>query len=247
MAANIDQISNGRFELNLVSAWWRDEMLKYTGSWLDHKDRYARSEEFLQVLSGMWQTTKENPFSFDGEHYQIKEALLSPKPLQSGRVPIYAGGESEQGRTMIAKHCSGYLMHGDSPEVIVSHISDMNQRRERNDLPKLNYGMAAYMICRETEKEAQDELKAITDVSSSPEARHSYEDFVSQSKLRSSISIEDYSVSNRGLRPGLVGTPEQILERIHAYENAGLEFMLIQASPMLEEIETIGQSIIPQL
>lgn len=245
MAANIDQISKGRFELNLVSAWWKEEMAMYTGGWLDHTARYQRSTEFLKVLHGMWRSSKEEPFSFAGEFYQVKEALLNPKPLQNQCVPIYAGGESEVGREMIAEQCSGYLMHGEKPELIAEHIENMNERRRRLDKPQLSYGMAAYVICRETENEAQDELKRITNVDDNPNARHSYDDFVSQSKLRSNISLEDYSVSNRGLRSEFVGTPEQIAEKMLAYKKVGLDFCLIQCSPMLDDLKIVGEKVLP--
>ena len=247
MAANIDNISCGRFEINLVSAWWRREMEMYTGSWLAHESRYARSSEFIKILQGMWNKGPDG-FSFEGEFYKVQNAILSPRPMQNyGGIPIYAGGESDQGREMIASSCHGYLMHGDSPESISQNIQDMNQRRTQYDKPPLNYGMAAYVICRETEKEALDELRAITNIDNSPQARHSYEDFVKQSKLKTKVSLEDYSVSNRGLRPKLVGTAEQILERIDLYKKQGLDTLLIQASPMLEDIDIIGEKIILNL
>ncbi|SMF29790.1 LLM class flavin-dependent oxidoreductase [Pseudobacteriovorax antillogorgiicola] len=246
MAANIDQISGGRFEINLVSAWWRREMEMYTGSWLDHSSRYSRSSEFIQILQGMWKNGPEG-FSLSGDYYQVNEAILSPKPVQVPGIPIFAGGESDAGRNMIAQYCDSYLMHGDEPDHIARNIADMNERRAKFGDKPLSYGMAAYMICRETEEEAERERKSITDVDQSPEARHSYQDFIQQSQLKTKISIEDYSVSNRGLRPGLVGTPEQIIERIKIYESLGLDTLLIQASPMLEELDRIGTAIIPHV
>lgn len=244
MAANIDQISKGRFEINLVSAWWREEMEMYAGEWLDHSFRYQRSTEFLDVLQGLW---RQDYWSYQGQFYQIKNCVLQPKPLQANGIPVFAGGESDEGRELIASRCDSYLMHGDSLEVIADHIQDMKKRRTQYDKDDLNFGMAAYMICRETEAEAQAELQAITNVNSSAKALHSYQDFVSQSQLRTKITLEDYAVSNRGLRPGLVGTPEQILEKLAKYRAVGLDLLLIQCSPMLEDIELIGKKVLPQL
>ncbi|MFW7377352.1 MAG: LLM class flavin-dependent oxidoreductase [Oligoflexus sp.] len=242
MAANIDHISQGRFEINLVSAWWREEMEMYAGEWLDHSVRYQRSAEFIDVLQGLWQ---KDHWSYQGQFYQVKDCVMQPKPVQAGGIPIYAGGESDQGRDLIASRCDSYLMHGDAVEVIAENIRDMQQRRAKLSKPELTYGMAAYMICRDTEEEARQELAAITNVHASAKALHSYQDFVSQSQLRTKISIEDYSVSNRGLRPGLVGTAEQIVARLKAYEAAGLDLVLIQCSPMLEDLERIGTKILP--
>ena len=246
MAANIDHISDGRFEINLVSAWWRREMEMYTGEWLDHANRYQRSSEFIQVLQGMWKEQNKT-FNFHGDFYNVNEGILAPKPKQQPSIPIFGGGESNEGRDMIARFCSSYLMHGDEPEVIAENIRDMNERRQRYDGPPLQYGMAAYVICRDSQKEADKELRSITDVNQNAASLHSYDDFIKQSKLRTEISIEDYSVSNRGLRPQLVGTPEKILSRIKQYQDIGLNMLLIQASPMLEEIDIIGKKILPKL
>ncbi|MEO1512763.1 MAG: LLM class flavin-dependent oxidoreductase, partial [Planctomycetota bacterium] len=79
MAANIDHISGGRFELNLVSAWWQRELEMYANAWLDHADRYRRSAEFVRVMRGGW---GEARFSFDGAFYKTTDLILSPKPVQ---------------------------------------------------------------------------------------------------------------------------------------------------------------------
>src|SRR5207249_10775933 len=90
-AATIDHISSGRFTLNVVSAWWQVESDMYGGSWVQHDERYARTEEFLAVLKGMW--TKDE-YSLEGRYYTIKNARLAPKPVQKPWPVLYAGGES---------------------------------------------------------------------------------------------------------------------------------------------------------
>ncbi len=244
MAANIDHISKGRFELNLVSAWWKEEMEMYTGAWLDHTERYKRSAEFARVMKGLW----ANPtFNFEGQFYSTRHAVLSPKPVQSPRPPIWAGGESDEGRDMIAAECDGYLMHGDTPSAIGSLIEDMRRRRERLGGAPLNFGMAAYIICRDTEAEARREYQRVIDVHADHKSYETYQAFVSGSKLRTNISLEDYSVSNRGLRPALVGTPKQIAEKLAAYERIGIDVILAQCSPMHEDVQIIGERLLPLL
>ncbi len=75
------------------------------------------------------------------------------------------------------------------------------------------------MIVRDTEEEAQAELARVLDVRADPAAYASYQDFVAGSQLESQVSLEEYSVSNRGLRAGLVGTPAQVRDRLKAYED----------------------------
>ncbi len=244
MAANIDQMSGGRFEINLVSAWWKEEMEMYIGQWLEHSQRYRRSREFLQIMKGVW---TEPTFSYNGEFYRVQNCVLEPKPLQKPWPPIYAGGESEEARDMIATECDAYLMHGDSVEVIAKNIADMRARRAGFSDRPLRFGMAAYLICRGSEVEAQAELERITRVREDLDSHHSFADFVTQSQLRTKLDLKDYSVSNRGLRPNFIGTPEQIVERVRAYEEVGLDLILLQCSPMREELERIGTQILPAL
>jgi len=66
---------------------------------------------------------------------------------------------------------------------------------------------------------------------------------VEGTQLEQQLRLEDYSVSNRGLRSGLVGTPEQIAERIAAFERAGVELLLLQFSPQLEEMERFAKCV----
>ena len=107
----------------------------------------------------------------------------------------------------------------------------------------LTFGVSGYVICRDTEAEARAEL-GILDVRSSPEAYALLPDFISGSQLESQVSLEEYSVSNRGLRSGLIGTPDQIIERIRAYAHAGVGLLLLQFSPQREEMARFGKSVI---
>ncbi len=239
-AANIDQISNGRLSLNVVSSWWAEEAKKYGVAFEQHDDRYARTSEWLDILNGAW--TQDN-FSYAGKYYRVDTNLLQPKPISRPRPVIYAGGESEAAKQLIAEKCDAYVMHGDSPEKIQARIADLSQRRERLNLPPMQYGVAGYAIVRETEREAQEELRRITDVKQSAAGYANYQQWLANTQLEQRVSLEDYSVSNRGLRSGLVGTPEQVAERVAEFERAGTNLLLLQFSPQLEEMERFAASV----
>lgn len=242
MAANIDQISHGRFTLNVVSAWWAEEARQYGMAFVEHDERYARTAEFLAILKGLW--TQEQT-TVDGKYNQVHDAYLAPKPVQRPWPRLYAGGESPAAKELIARECDAYLMHGDDLATVSGKIADMRDRATR--LGKtMQYGMAAYIICRDTEAEAQAELDRITDVKVAA-GYSGFKDFTTMSQLERELSLRDYSVSNRGLRPNLIGTPHQIAVRMQAYADAGLDLFLIQCSPMLEEIERIGRQVLPLL
>jgi FMNH2-dependent dimethyl sulfone monooxygenase len=241
MAANIDNISGGRFTLNVVSAWWEQEMREYGGSWVAHDQRYERTREFIEVMRGMW---TEDEFSYEGKYYKVDKAHLEPKPVQKPWPVIYAGGESEEAKQMISRYCDSYLMHGDPPGNVRPKVEDMRRRREELGLKPMNYGIAGYAICRNNEAEVRQEIDRITDVKDKA-GYFGFKDFTTQSKLERELSLRDYSVSNRGLRTGLTGTAEQIAERIIEFRDAGVDMFLLQMSPMLEEIERFGEEVIP--
>jgi FMNH2-dependent dimethyl sulfone monooxygenase len=242
MAANIDHLSNGRFTLNIVSAWWEEEARQYNGIFTEHDERYDRTQEFIDVLKGMW---KEDIFNYKGKFYEIKNAKLWPKPIQRPNPILYAGGESERGKQVISSSCDAYVMHGGTVDEIEKKIENMKQLREAAGKNQFtSFGMAAYVVCRETEVEAYAELERITDVKESS-AYDGYNDFVSKSQLEHQLQAYDYSVSNRGLRPNLIGTPEQIATKILEYEKVGLNLLLLQCSPQLEEMERFAKQVMP--
>jgi FMNH2-dependent dimethyl sulfone monooxygenase len=241
-AANIDQISGGRLTLNVVSSWWADEARKYGVSFEQHDDRYARTSEWLNVLDGVW---SRNHFSYVGKYYRVEDNVLEPKPVSKPRPCLYAGGESAAAKDLIAKKCDAYLMHGDPPERVGEKIADLRGRRARHaDLAPMKFGVAGYAIVRETEREAQEEVRRITDVKQSAAGYANYQQWLAGTQLERQVSLEDYSVSNRGLRSGLVGTAEQVAERVAAFEAAGVDLVLLQFSPQLEEMERFAAAVI---
>jgi FMNH2-dependent dimethyl sulfone monooxygenase len=241
-AANIDHISGGRISLNVVSSWWKDEAEKYGVQFEQHDDRYARTEEWLTVVDNVW---KQDHYSFEGKYYKVKDNVLQPKPVASRPRPfIYAGGESEKAKDLISTQCDGYVMHGDTPETISRRIADMQERRERKKLPPMQFGVAAYSIIRNTEGEVKKEIDRITNVKEGTAGYNNYQQWLSGTQLEQRVSMEDYSVSNRGLRSGLTGTPQQVQDRIGEFERAGVDFFLLQCSPQLEEMERFSEAII---
>jgi FMNH2-dependent dimethyl sulfone monooxygenase len=240
-AANIDHISNGRLTINVVSSWWADEARQYGVAFEQHDDRYSRTSEWLDVLDGVW---KQDHFSFSGKYYRLENNILEPKPVAKPRPTLYAGGESPAAKELIAEKCDAYLMHGDPPERVAEKIAEMRNRREKHALPPLKFGVAGYAIVRETEQEAQDELRRITDVRQSAAGYANYQQWLAGTQLEQQVSLHDYSVSNRGLRSGLVGTPEQVAEKLAAFEAAGVDLVLLQLSPQLEEMERFGEAVI---
>ncbi len=240
-AANIDRISGGRLSLNVVSSWWAEEARQYGVQFDQHDERYERTREWLTVVDGLW---SQPQFSFSGRFYQIDNAIMEPKPLTRPRPTIYAGGESETARGLISSLCDAYVMHGDAPSIIARRVDDMRRRREQAGRPPLTFGVAGYTIVRDSEAEAQHERERITDVKQTAAGYGNYQQWLANTQLEQRVSLEDYSVSNRGLRSGLVGTPEHVLAQVHAFEHAGVDLLLLQCSPQFEEMERFARQVI---
>src|ERR1051325_9791515 len=251
-AATIDRISGGRLALNVVSAWWKHEARSYGAQFDEHDDRYARTQEWLAVVDGAWSHSR---FSHAGRYYNHQDIVLEPKPVSRPgrrRPTIYAGGESESAKNLIARYCDAYVMYGDPPERIAPKIADMRSRRARAaeesgiDLPPMTFGVAGYTIVRGSDVEARREVERITNVGEGSPGYGNYQDWIANTKLEQRVSLEDYSVSNRGLRAGLVGTPDQVSDQVGAFESAGVDLLLLQCSPQLEEMERVSEQGICQ-
>src|SRR6266853_6626223 len=123
-------------------------------------------------------------------------------------------------------------------------IADMSSRRDQLGLPPMRFGVAGYTIVRENEAAARQEQERITDVKRSASGYENFQQWLAGTQLDQALALEDYSVSNRGLRSGLVGTPERVAERVAAFEAAGVDLLLLQCSPQYEEMERFAEAVI---
>ena len=165
----------------------------------------------------------------------------------AGRPTLYAGGESETAKNLIAQKCDAYLMHGDDPRTIAAKTEDMRTRRAQHPhLPPMVFGVTGYCIVRDSEAEANREVDRITaqpDPTHSPAGFANFQQWITGSKLEKQISLRDYSVSNRGLQSGLIGTPEAVAQRLADFEGAGCSLVLLQSSPQHEEMARFAEQV----
>ena len=238
--STLETIAPGRTSLNVVSSWWKDEASQYGAPFDVHDARYTRTDEWLEVLTRL---LSEDTVTHHGALYDLDGCVLEPKP--AALPTVYMGGESPKAKDVISRRGTAYVMHGDPPEVIAAKVQDMESRRLAAGRPEpFRYGVSGYVVVRDTEEQAQAELARILDVQASPQGYASYQDFVAGSQLESQVSLEEYSVSNRGLRAGLIGTPAQVAQRIRDYAAAGVDLMLLQFSPQREEMARFGDQVI---
>ena len=122
--STLDTIAPDRLSLNVVSSWWKDEAAQYGAPFDVHDARYARTQEWLDVVGRL---LREETVTHDGPLYQLAGTVLEPKPARV--PPIYMGGESPKAKEVIAQQADAYVMHGDAPEVIAAKIADLAARR----------------------------------------------------------------------------------------------------------------------
>lgn len=246
-AATIDALSGGRFCVNVVSGWFKEEFLRLGEPWLDHDERYRRSSEFIDVLSGLW--TGE-PFTFQGDFYRVKELALRPRPVSQPRPEIFQGGNSKAARSMAARKADWYLMNGDTPEGAKRQIEEITAlAAESGRRPR--FGINAFAIVRETEAEALSDLERIISQADA-KAVAAFANHVQGAGASTRERIGMWANSdlanlvqpNDGFKTGLVGTPAQVLGRIRAYQAIGVDFVLLGFLHFTEEVAAFGKSVI---
>ena len=246
--ATIDYLTQGRIAINVVSGWFKGEFDAIGEPWPEHDQRYARSEEFIRSLKGIW--TQDN-FSFDGKYYQFQNYTLKPKPLQQPHIEVFQGGSSRAARDMASRVSDWYFTNGNSVEEIEKQVHDIRSKAQANQ-HQIKIGVNAFIIARDTEQEAQAVLQAIIDQANT-EAVHAFGDATRQAGAASpegegnwaKSTFEDLVQYNDGFKTNLIGTPQQIAERIVALKHVGVDLILSGFLHFIEEVEYFGQHVLP--
>jgi FMNH2-dependent dimethyl sulfone monooxygenase len=245
--ATIDHISNGRVAINLVSGWFKGEFQAIGEPWLEHDERYRRSEEFIRCLRGIW---TEDDFSFAGDFYRFRNYTLRPKPVQKPHPEIFQGGSSRAARDMAARVSDWYFTNGNTPEGVKVQIDDIRAKAAKLDR-QVKIGINGFIIARDTEAEAKKVLADII-AHADKEAVNAFGDAVKQAGKASpegqgnwaTSSFEDLVQYNDGFRTGLIGTPEQVAQRIVALKEVGVDLVLGAFLHFQEEVEYFGRKVL---
>ena len=245
--ATISHLSNARIAVNIVSGWFRGEFKAIGEPWLDHEERYLRSEEFIRCLKGVWQ---EESFTFAGDFYRYRDYSLKPKPLDP-QPEVFQGGSSRAARDMAARVSDWYFTNGNTPEGIRQQVTDIQHKAAQNQ-HRVKIGVNGFVIARETEQQAQQVLQEILD-RANPDAVKGFQHEVKNAGSASpegegnwaKSTLDDLVQYNDGFKTNLIGTPQQIAERILALKEAGADLLLLGFLHFQEEVEFFGREVIP--
>lgn len=244
MALQIENISRGRFALNLVNAWNKPEFEKAGIVFAEHDDRYAYGREWISVVKRLM---AGETVHHQGDNFRIDGYALSPRDLYRPRPRIYVGGESEPARSLVTEHGDVWFINGQSLTNVTSLIADLRQRQRAG--ATLKFGLSAFVIARRTEREANEYLQHLFELASRDAdvraAQRANTD--SNAVMWKTMAQTPRVGSNGGTAAGLVGSYDQVAERIGNFSKAGIELFMLQFQPLLAEMSTFAMEIIPRV
>lgn len=269
MASTYQRMSGGRLLLNIVIGAEPTELARF-GDHLGKDERYARSAEFLEIMSGAW---GEQPFDLQGEHYDVRAATTRVPPTP--RPEIYFGGASAAAEAVAARHVDVYLAWGETPDMIGERLDRMRRLAAEADRPEdrpLRFGIRFHVITRDTEQEAWAEAARLMSGIDPDAVRAARADFAAtqsegqrrMAEMSAAAGGDDVPDDPRALEvypnlwsgvglvrggagTALVGSHQQVADRIEQYVDLGIEEFILSGYPHLEEAYACGEGLLPEL
>ncbi len=257
MASTYQRMSGGRLLLNIVTGADTSELGRF-GDWLDHDQRYERTDEFLTVLRGAW---SGEPFDFEGRYYRVRGATTRavPDPLPA----IYFGGASPAAEAVAARHADVYLAWGEPPTMVAERL-DRVRASTAAEGRSVRFGIRFHVIARECAGDAWAEaerLLAGIDPAAVAAAQADYAatQSVGQQRMASlhggrTDQLEVYpnvwagvGLVRGGAGTALVGSHTEVADRIEEYHRLGFDEFILSGYPHLEEAYWFGEGVIPEL
>jgi alkanesulfonate monooxygenase len=256
-AGTFQRLSGGRLLLNVVTGGEALEQRRF-GDWLDHDERYDRTDEFISVLRGAW---NDEPFDFQGRYFHVEGATtrMAPEP----RPAIYFGGASPAAELVAARQTDVYLAWGEPPAAIAERVARVRSLAAAEGRT-VRFGIRLHVIARPTADEAWAETERFL-ASLDPEvvgaAQRSYAatESVGQQRMAalhggSTDRLEvgpnlwaGYGLVRGGAGTALVGSFDEVADRIAEYHDLGIDEFIFSGYPHLEEAHWFGEGVMPVL
>ncbi|MDN6478620.1 MAG: dimethyl sulfone monooxygenase SfnG [Corynebacterium variabile] len=248
LATTASELYDGRFALNVVSGWLKDEFQKFGEPWLEHDERYRRSGEFLQVLRAIF---AGDHAEFNGDFYRLHDYSISPHPTVAPE--LFQGGNSSAARFNGGHFADWYFLNGAPVDELKLQIDQVLRHAEEAGR-EVEIGVNGFVILEDTEEQAHDRLRDII----SQANQDAVEGFAASVKqagqstadgkgMWANSSLEDLVQYNDGFRTGLIGTADRISERIEELRSIGADLVLTGHLNFQEEVERFGTEVIAPL
>ena len=256
MAATYQRLSGGRLLMNLVVGGDDTEQRRF-GDTLGKDDRYARAGEFMEVMRALW--TGE-PVNYSGKHVQVEDGLLPDPPPWPD---VYLGGSSSAALDVAARQADVYLTWGEPPEQVAEKLARVRERAQQEGR-ELRYGIRLHAITRDTADEAwavANSLIERLDPAEIEKAQSVLAASASEGQRRmvalhggrtDSLEVSANLWAGVGLVRGgagtaLVGSHEEVADRIAEYHDLGIDEFILSGYPHLEEAYRVGEGVMPVL
>jgi len=231
VAATCDIISGGRVEMGIGAGWYEHEWRAYGYGFPSAGDRLGMLDEGVQIMRQAWTDGKA---TLDGKHYQVDGAIVRPLPLQAGGIPIWVAGGGEKKTLRIAAKYANYTNFDGTPDAFKrkSEILEEHCRDIGRDFDEITRSANYNMLIGETEADVKDRLNWLVD---------------HYTKLVPEAQVERYRhLYETG---PLVGTPEQIVEKLRELEKLGMTYTItywLDAAYDRSSIELFETQVIPE-
>ena len=257
MAATYQRISRGRLMLNVVTGGQADEQARF-GDFVPHDERYARTGEFLEVIRGAW---SGKPFDFTGDHYRVEGATVMEPPEPP--PDVYFGGSSPAAGPVAARYVDVYLTWGEPPEQVAKKL-DWIRGLAAAQGRTVRFGIRLHVIARDTAAEAWAQAQRLLDgldPAAIERAQAIQRSSGSEGQRRmvalhggrtDALEVSPNLWAGVGLVRGgagtaLVGSHDEVADRIAEYYHLGIEEFILSGYPHLEEAYQVGEGVLPVL
>ncbi len=249
-AATIDQISGGRFGLNVVAGWYREELAMFGTDLLDHDGRYDQAAEWTDVVRAVW--TDDDEVDHHGRHYDVGGAYFEPKPAQAPTPVIMNAGGSARGRDFAAQYSdmAFVMFESDEPSAIADAVGAFRSEAMRVHGRCPQIWTPAYVVQRETSAAAREYVHHYGELNGDYEAADAFiEGMVETSSNMPAEVLRGLRL--RILEGGggfpLVGTAEDIAARLSLLSAAGVDGVLLSWIEYEQGIEQFARRVLPLL
>jgi alkanesulfonate monooxygenase len=255
--ATLDQLSGGRLAVHFISGG-SDVEQRRDGDYLSHDERYARTDEYLQILRRVW--TESEPFNHEGRYYRFEQAFSEVKPKQAPYVPIYFGGASAPALEVAGKHADVYALWGESKDQVHEQVTRVRAEAAKHGRT-VRFSVSFRPILAATEKAAWERAEHILEETRRLRAEQGLTEGTPQQsegarrllaaagdgvraddRLWTGVAKE---IGGRSNSTALVGTPSQVAETLAEYHALGVTTFLIRGFDPLEDALDYGRELIP--
>lgn len=248
----IDHISAGRVALNVVTGWNAPEIEMFGAPLLPHDERYAVAQEWIDIVRALW--TADEPYSFDGKYYRVKDALLRPQPVQQPYPALMNAGSSEAGRHFGARNCDVVFVSVDigqrTPEGMTDKVAQFKRLAREEYGRDIEVWVNAYIVEGDTEADAQAYLDYYANQHGDWEAATNLVNNMigsSQSYAKETMDqMRFHFIAGWGGYP-IVGSREQVVDSLAALSRTGLDGVLLSFPRYIEDMDKFRQSTYPLL